>query len=62
MKKGSDDSLKALVRWGCNPKVRQMRLTVLWLRPQRRAMDRVLRWVVSRGVVSRISVITRSTS
>ena len=32
-KKGSDDSLKASVRWGCNPKARQIRLTVLWLRP-----------------------------
>ncbi len=62
MKKGSDDSLKASVRWGCNPKARQMRLTVLWLRPDRWAMDRVLQWVASLGTVSNVSVITRSTS
>ena len=61
-KKGSDDSLKASVRWGCNPKARQIRLTVLWLNPQRWAMDRVLQWVVSLGVVSNVNVITRSTS
>ena len=62
MKKGSGDSLNAAVRWGCNPKARQMRLTVLWLRPQRWAMDRVLQWVASWGVVSNVSIITRSTS
>ena len=28
MKKGSVDNLKVSVRWGCNPKARQMRLTV----------------------------------
>ena len=56
MKKGSDDSLKASVRWGCNPKARQMRLTVLWLRPDRWAMDRVLQWVASLGTVSNVSV------
>ena len=62
MKKGSDDNLKVSVRWGCNPKARQMRLTVLWLSPLRWAMDRVLQWVASRGAVSSVSVITRSTS
>ena len=62
MKKGSADNLKVSVRWGCNPKARQMRLTVLWLSPLRWAMDRVLQWVASRGVVSSVSVITRSTS
>ena len=30
---GSPDSLKVSVRCGCNPKARQMRLTVLWLSP-----------------------------
>ena len=43
-------------------KARQMRLTVLWLRPERWAMDRVLQCVASLGVVSSVSVITRSTS
>ena len=62
MKKGSADNLKVSVRWGCNPKARQMRLTVLWLSPLRWAMDRVLQWVASRGAVSSVSVITRSTS
>ena len=62
MKNGSDDNLKTSVRWGCSPKARQMRLTVLWLRPQRWAMDRVLQWAASRGVVSSVNVITRSTS
>ena len=36
-----------------------MRLTVLWLSPLRWAMDRVF---ASRGAVSSVSVITRSTS
>ena len=39
-----------------------MRPIVLWLRPLRWAMDRVLQWVASLGVVSSVSVITRSTS
>ena len=39
-----------------------MRLTVLWVRPQRWAKDRVFRWVASRGVISSVNVITRSTS
>ena len=40
------------MRWGCNPKARQMRLTVLWLSPLRWAMDRVLQWgrVPGRGL------------
>ena len=62
MKRGSADSLKVSVRWGCSAKARQMRLTVLWLRPERRAMDRVLQCVASFGVVSRVSVTTLSTS
>ena len=39
-----------------------MRLTVVWLRPERWAMDRVLQCVASLGVDSSVSVITRSTS
>ena len=62
MKRGSADSLKVSVRWGCSAKARQMRLTVLWLRPERRAMDRVLQCVASFGVVSRVSATTLSTS
>ena len=62
MKKGSADSLKVSVRCGCRAKARQMRLTVVWLRPERWAMDRVLQWVASLGVDSSVSVITRSTS
>ena len=62
MKKESADSLKVSVRCGCRAKARQMRLTVVWLRPERWAMDRVLQWVASLGVDSSVSVITRSTS
>ena len=54
--------MKVSVRWGCNPKARQMRLTVVWLSPLRWAMDRVLQCVASLGVDSSVSVITRSTS
>ena len=39
-----------------------MRLTVVWLRPDLWAMDRVLQWVASLGVVSNVNAITRSTS
>ena len=45
--------MKVSVRWGCSAKARQMRLTVLWLRPESRAMDRVLQWVAALGVVSK---------
>ena len=62
MKSGSDDSLKVSVLWGCSPKARHMRLTVLWLRPVRLAIERVLQWVASSGVVSRVRVTTLSTS
>ena len=60
MKRGSADSLKASVRWDCSAKARQMRLTVLWLRPERQAMDRVLQWVASLGVTSKVNAITGS--
>ena len=39
-----------------------MRLTVVWLKPDFWAMDRVLQWVASLGVVSNVNAITRSTS
>ena len=39
-----------------------MRLTVVWLRSDLWAMDRVLQWVASLGVVSNVNAITRSTS
>ena len=62
IKSGSDDSLKVSVRWGCSPKARHMRLMVLWLRPERLAIERVLQWVASVGVVSRVIATTLSTS
>ena len=62
IKSGSDDSLKVSVRWGCSPKARHMRLMVLWLRPERLAIERVLQWVASVGVVSRVMLTTLSTS
>jgi hypothetical protein len=60
-KSGSFESLKAAVRCGCRLKARQMRLTVLWLNPQRAAIARVLQWVPSRGFASSVSVTTCST-
>ncbi len=39
-----------------------MRLTALWLSPQARANARVLQWVASRGVLSKVRVSARSTS
>jgi hypothetical protein len=44
------------------PNVRQIRLTAVWLSPLRFAMARVLQCVASRGVRSKVSAITRSTS
>ena len=34
----------------------------MWLRPERRAMDRVLQWAASLGMISKVNAITRSTS
>src|SRR5439155_8498460 len=48
-------------RWGCNANARQIRLTAVWLNPQRRAMARVLQCVASRGVFSSVSRTTCST-
>src|SRR5262245_30158299 len=58
---GSADSLNVSVRWGCSAKARQMRCTALRLSPLAVAIDRVLQWVASAGVVSRVRVITAST-
>ena len=62
MNNGSGDSLNVSLRCGCKLKARQIRLTVLWLRPHWRAMARVLQCVASRGVVSKVNVTTRSTA
>jgi hypothetical protein len=62
MNSGSFDSLKVLTRCGCNANARQIRLTAVWLNPHRRAIARVLQWVASRGVLSSVNRITRSTS
>src|SRR5262245_39051398 len=59
---GSGDSLNVSVRCGCSPKARQMRVTVLWLNPQRAAMPRVLQCVASRGFVSNVNRTTSSTA
>lgn len=59
---GSFDSLKVSLRCGCSEKARQIRFTVLRLRPEAAARDRVLQCVASFGVVSNVIVSTRSTS
>ena len=58
---GSGDSLNVSVRCGCNPKARQIRPMVAWLRPVALAMPRVLQWVLPRGVDSRVRTTTSST-
>ena len=55
---GSGDSLKVSLRWGRNPKARQMRLMVMRRRPFARANDRLLQCVVPRGVVSNVATTT----
>ena len=47
---------------GYSANARQMRLTAAWLNPQRLAIARVLQCVASRGVLSSVSWITRSTA
>ena len=39
------DNLKVSVRWGCRAKVRQIRETAVWLKPDVLAMPRVLQCV-----------------
>src|SRR6266508_2966785 len=55
-------SLNVLTRCGRRLNARQIRLTAVWLSPHRRASVRVLQCVASRGVVSSVTRITRSTS
>ena len=55
---GSGDSLKISLRWGRNPKARQMRLTVMRLRPVAGASERVLQCVAPGGVVSNVVMTT----
>src|SRR2546426_526654 len=62
MNSGSLDSLNVLTRCGRKLNARQIRLTAVWLSPHRRASVRVLQCVASRGVVSSVTRITRSTS
>ena len=59
---GSRDSLKVSLRWGLRANARQIRLTVAELRPQARAIDRVLHWVPPRGIDSSVRTTTCSTS
>ena len=46
-KSGSFESLNVSVRCGCRANARQMRCTVLRLRPHAFASERVLQWVAS---------------
>ena len=57
---GSGESLNVSLRWGWRPNARQMRLTVIALRPVVFAMPRVLQCVASRGGVSNVRTITAS--
>jgi hypothetical protein len=59
-KSGSVESLKLSVRCGWRPKARQIRLIVLWLRPDASAIERVLQCVAARGIVSSVRVTTCS--
>ena len=47
MNSGSVDSLKVSVRCGCKPKARQIRCTVVWVKPARLGHRRVLQCVAS---------------
>ena len=58
---GSCESEKLLLRWGCRPKARQMRLMLDWLIPSCWASPRVLQCVAFLGMLSRVLVITSST-
>ena len=62
MDRGSADSLRVSVQCGFNAKACQRRPNVLWLRPQRRAIDPVFRWVEYSGIVFGVRASTRSTS
>jgi len=58
LRTGSFDNLKVSLRCGCNPKARQMRLTVVRLRPLAFAVSRTLQWVAPHGVDSSVRTIT----
>src|SRR5438445_7690138 len=62
IRSGSVDSLKLSLRCGRKPKARQIRATLLRLRPTRFASDRVLQCVASRGLLSSVSVTAFSTA
>jgi len=51
IRSGSVDSLKLSLRCGRKPKARQIRATLLRLRPTRFASARVLQCVASRGLL-----------
>ena len=59
MNSGSLESWNVSARCGCKANARQMRLTALWLKPLRWAMERVDQWVASGGRFSRVNVSTR---
>jgi hypothetical protein len=59
---GSFDSFQVSCRWGCNPKARQILETAVCDRPTSAAIERVDQCVASFGVVSKVVLITRSTS
>src|SRR5215207_6110163 len=59
---GSVESLNVSLRCGCKPNARQMRPTVVALRPTLRASPRVLQRVAFVGVCSSVVVSARSTS
>src|ERR1041385_3606320 len=62
MKSGSVESLKLSLRWGAKAKARHTRWTLVLLKPQAAASERVLQCVAFLGVDSKVIVSTRSTS
>jgi len=62
MNSGSRESLKLSLRCGAKAKARHTRWTLLRLRPQAAANERLLQCVAFFGVDSRVMVSTRSTS
>jgi hypothetical protein len=59
---GSEDSLKVSARCGRRPKARQIRNTVVWLMPARRAIARVLQCVALRSASSSVRTTRCSTA
>lgn len=62
MNSGSLESLNVSLRCGWSANAFHIRLTALWLIPERAAIERGLQCVASEGALSNVSVITRSTS